>query len=249
VSDPQSRVAARAYAVALGIVCHATFASAIVCMAIGLYSGLQVGLGPFQGFEAVLANALLVGQFPIVHSYLLSRSGRRWLVRLAPASAGSTLATTTFATIASAQLLAVFLCWSPTGYVLYRPHGIALWANVLLFAASWTLLMKAIGDADVRVQTGYLGWSSFLRGAPPVFRDFPTAGTFRLCRQPIYLGFALVLWTAPVWTADRVALALALTMYCAFAPIHKEVRYLERYGDRFREYRERVPYIFPRIGS
>jgi protein-S-isoprenylcysteine O-methyltransferase Ste14 len=218
-------------------------------MIVALYSGMRTGMGPFHGSLAVVANGLLVVQFPILHSFLLSAGGRRVLTRLVPAPFGGALATTTFATTAGAQLLAVFVLWSPTGAVLYQPHGVSLWIHTLLFAASWVFLMKAINDADIRVQTGFLGWSSLLRGTPPKFRDFPTEGAFSRCRQPIYLGFAMVLWTGPVWTADRIALAVAWTIYCAFGPLHKELRYLDRYGERYREYRARVPYILPRIHS
>lgn len=65
-------------------------------------------------------------------------------------------------------------------------------------------------------------------------------------RQPIYLGFALVLWTAPVWSLDSSLLALAWSGYCVLGPIHKERRFAQRYGSTFATYRARVPYFFPR---
>jgi methanethiol S-methyltransferase len=52
-------------------------------------------------------------------------------------------------------------------------------------------------------------------------------------RQPIYVAFALTLWTVPVWTPDQLALALSLTAYCLLAPRLKERRFAARYGDRF----------------
>ncbi len=242
---PTARI--RALALGLGAACHATFAAAIVSMIAGLYSGLRSGYGPLHGAPAVLANAILMVQFPIVHSFLLSRGGLRFMARIAPPPWGATLTTTTFAAIASAQILAAFVLWSPTGWTLYEPHGIPLWIHTAAFAASWIFLMKSIADADMRIQTGYLGWSSVLSGAPARYRDFPTGGLFGRCRQPIYLGFALVLWTGPVWTADKVAIATAWSIYCMFGPLHKELRYLDRFGDRYREYRERVPYFLPRF--
>jgi protein-S-isoprenylcysteine O-methyltransferase Ste14 len=73
----------------------------------------------------------------------------------------------------------------------------------------------------------------------------PTTGLFRIIRQPIYVAFALTLWTVPVWTPDQLVLAIAFTAYCLFAPKLKERRFEKRYGDRFRDYQKDVPYVLP----
>jgi protein-S-isoprenylcysteine O-methyltransferase Ste14 len=81
----------------------------------------------------------------------------------------------------------------------------------------------------------------------PRFPDMPTAGTFRLIRQPIYVAFALTLWTVPVWTPDQLMLASAYTAYCLLAPRLKERRFARRYGARFAAYKARTPYAVPRL--
>jgi hypothetical protein len=108
------------------------------------------------------------------------------------------------------------------------------------------LLLKASFDAGAEVQSGALGWMSLLARIRPVFPDTPTQGLFRLIRQPIYVAFALTLWTVPVWTPDQLALAISFTACCLLAPMLKERRFAARYGDRFRRYRAAVPYVLPR---
>jgi protein-S-isoprenylcysteine O-methyltransferase Ste14 len=73
----------------------------------------------------------------------------------------------------------------------------------------------------------------------------PTAGLFRLVRQPIYVAFALTLWTVPTWTPDQFVLAVVLTGYCVAGPALKEARYRRLYGRRFDAYRRLVPYWLP----
>jgi protein-S-isoprenylcysteine O-methyltransferase Ste14 len=80
----------------------------------------------------------------------------------------------------------------------------------------------------------------------PIFPDMPDQGLFRVIRQPIYVAFALTLWTVPVWTPDQLALAVSYTAYCLLAPRLKERRFAARYGERFERYRARVPYAWPR---
>lgn len=88
---------------------------------------------------------------------------------------------------------------------------------------------------------------SLLARIRPVFPDMPTTGLFCVVRQPIYVAFALTLWTVPVWTPDQLVLASVLTAYCLLAPLHKERRLAARHGDEFARYRARVPYALPRF--
>lgn len=232
-----------------GAACHLAFGLAVAAMIVAMWFGMSRSLGPFEGWAAVLANAALIAQFPLGHSLLLTKRGRGLLARLGPAPHGATLATTTYALIASLQLFALFALWSPSGVVWWAAEGWALWAMTALYAVPWLLLAKASVDAGAEVQSGFLGWSSLLRGVKPAFPDMPEGGLFRLVRQPIYVSFALTLWTAPVWTPDQLALAVSYTLYCLLAPMLKERRFAAIYGARFAAYRARTPYWLPRIRS
>lgn len=236
----------RRVALAWGLACHLSFAAGVMAMIAGLFCGMRLGIGPLTGAWALAADVLLLVQFPVVHSLLLSARGRSWMARLAPLGLGQALGTTTYATIASWQLLATFLLWSPFGDSAWMPVGWSLVAASIAYTASWLLLLKTMADAGLGVQTGFLGWGSVVRGRMPRFAAFLPRGTFRWVRQPVYVAFALTLWTAPVWTADHVLIAALWTLYCVFAPRLKERRYLQWHGERFAEYRRLVPYWIPR---
>ena len=236
-----------ALAVGLGVLCHALFAAGVLAMIVAMFFGLSKGLGTVPWPMAALANAALILQFPLAHSLLLTGPGGRLLARLIPGPHGQTLATTTYAIIASAQLLALFALWTPSGIVWWRAEGPLFWAITAAYGASWLILLKASFDAGAEVQSGALGWMSLLARIKPVFPDMPTRGLFRLIRQPIYVAFALTLWTVPVWTPDQFALAVSFTAYCLIAPRLKERRFAARYGDRFAQYRAAVPYVLPRL--
>jgi protein-S-isoprenylcysteine O-methyltransferase Ste14 len=236
-----------ALALTFGVLCHALFAAGVLAMIVAMFFGLSESLGTVAWPMAALANAALIAQFPLAHSLLLTARGGRLLARLIPGPHGQTLATTTYAIIASAQLLALFALWTPSGVVWWRAEGVAFWAMTTAYAASWLILLKASFDAGAEVQSGALGWMSLLARIRPVFPDMPTSGLFRLIRQPIYVAFALTLWTPPVWTPDQLVLAVSLTAYCLLAPRLKERRFATRYGARFDGYRREVPYMLPRV--
>jgi protein-S-isoprenylcysteine O-methyltransferase Ste14 len=229
------------------VLCHALFATAVLAMIVAMFFGLSESLGTVPWPLAALSNAALIAQFPLVHSLLLTGRGGRLLARLIPGPHWQTLATTTYAIIASAQLLALFALWTPSGIVWWRAKGAAFFAMTTAYAVSWLILLKASFDAGAEVQSGALGWMSLLARIRPVFPDMPTRGLFRLIRQPIYVAFALTLWTPPVWTPDQLVLAAAFTAYCLLAPRLKERRFAARYGARFDGYRAKVPYVLPRL--
>jgi methanethiol S-methyltransferase len=236
-----------ALALTFGALCHILFAAGVLAMIVAMFFGLSASLGTVPWPMAALANAALIAQFPLAHSLLLTGPGGRVLARLIPGPHGQTLATTTYAIIASAQLLALFALWTPSGIVWWRAEGVAFWAVTAAYATSWLILLKASFDAGAEVQSGALGWMSLLARIRPVFPEMPTSGLFRLIRQPIYVAFALTLWTPPVWTPDQLALATAFTAYCLLAPRLKERRFAAHYGARFHRYRAEVPYVLPRL--
>ena len=236
-----------ALALTFGALCHTLFAAGVLAMIVAMFFGLGESLGTVPWPMAALANAALIVQFPLAHSLFLTPRGGRVLARLIPGRHGQTLATTTYAIIASAQLLALFALWTPSGIIWWRAEGAAFWAMTAAYAASWLILLKASFDAGAEVQSGALGWMSLLARIRPVFPDMPTQGLFRLIRQPIYVAFALTLWTPPVWTPDQLVLATAFTAYCLLAPRLKERRFAARYGARFDRYRATVPYALPRL--
>lgn len=236
-------------AVSYGIMCHTIFALAVLAMIMAMFFGMTKSLGNLPSPWGLVANIALVLQFPLAHSFFLTKRGGTALSKLAPPSYGNTLRTTTFAIVASIQLLALFALWTPSGIVWWYAQG---WAFILLcslYAISWLLLIWASFDAGAEVQSGALGWMSLMQKIKPTFPDMPTHGLFKVIRQPIYVAFALTTWTVPIWTPDQLCLAIVLTMYCLVAPAFKERRFSKRYGTRFDEYKARVPYALPNLSS
>ncbi|NBB97782.1 MAG: isoprenylcysteine carboxylmethyltransferase family protein [Alphaproteobacteria bacterium] len=236
-----------ALALAFGLVTHLAFAAGVLSMVVAMFFGMSESLGRVPQPWAWLANAALIVQFPLLHSLLLTRRGGTLLARLVPGPHGATLATSSYALIASLQLLALFTLWTPSGILWWQADGVMFWVICTAYALSWLLLLKASFDAGAEVQSGALGWMSLMARIKPRFPDMPTRGLFRLIRQPIYLAFALTLWTVPVWTPDQVVLATSYTAYCLLAPRLKERRFAARYGDRFARYRAAVPYAVPKL--
>lgn len=237
--------AQRYTALAYGLVSHGLFLASVGVMFCSLYNGLHFSLLHVHGGTAALVDVLLVMQFALGHTLLLSARGRRFMARLAPLGLGSILSTTIFAGLASVQLLVTFLLWSSSDIVWWAPHGLVKGGLSVLYGISWIMLAKSMSDAGLDTQIGILGWRSVWRGEKPSYQPFTRTGMFRYSRQPIYASFTLILWTAPVWTPDHLVIAMLWTAYCVWAPLLKEKRYRQWYGMAFERYQRRVSYWFP----
>lgn len=233
-------------ALGYGVVCHLCFAAGVLTMMAAMFFGMSRSLGAVPAPWAWIANAVLLVQFPLAHSLLLSSRGRALLARLAPGGTGATLSSTTYVTIAAAQVFALFALWTPTATIWWQARGAALVLMVTLYAASWLLLGRSMSDAGLSLQTGALGWVALLRGRVPKYPPMPVGGLFRFTRQPIYVAFTLTLWTVPTWTPDQLVVALTLTAYCLVGPLFKEGRFRRIHGAAFDAYVRAVPYWLPR---
>jgi ubiquinone biosynthesis O-methyltransferase len=235
----------RAVAIGYGIACHTFFVIAVGAMIAAMFFGMHSSLGRVPQPWSLIANAVLLAQFPLVHSLLLSPFGAKILKSLAPMSIGGRMASTTYVIVASLQVFLLFAFWTPSGIVWWRAEGVTFWLLTGCYAVAWLLLLKAIWDAGLALQTGFIGWWSIARNRSPVFPPMPTTGLFRLVRQPIYVAFALSLWTVPTWTPDQLAVAVVLSAYCLVGPLFKEARFRQRFGETFHAYALEVPYWTP----
>lgn len=230
----------------LGILCHATFVVAIGSMAYMLATGLTLGILPVGGPYGRLINILLVIQFPVLHSFFLTPIGGKLLRLPFPQEIAQELLSTTYAFVASLQVLVVFVFWTPAETVWFSPPASMLAPWLILYAASWVLLIKSLSEAGMAMHTGWLGWRAIMSGKSVVYPRIPTEGLHGQCRHPIYLSFSLIILTAPVWSFDHALLAVLWVLYCLIGPKFKERRMQKRVGAQFELIKESTPYFIPR---
>jgi protein-S-isoprenylcysteine O-methyltransferase Ste14 len=193
---------------------------------------------------AVAIDIALLGVFAVQHSVMARRWFKRWWTQIVPWA----IERSTYVLAASLALGLLFWQW--------RPLGGTVWTvdSPVLRGLVWAIY--AYGWLQVLVMTFYINHFD-LFGLRQVWLylverqytrvGFATPPPYRFVRHPLYVGFLLAFWAAPTMTAARLIFAMVTTAYILVAIQFEERDLGHEHGAAYREYRRRVPMLFPRL--
>jgi len=228
-----------------GVVCYLVFFATFL-YAMGFIGNFgvpkSIDSGPHRSFIYALAvDALLLKLFAVPHSVMARQWFKRVWTRLIPPP----IERSTYVLFSSLALLLLFWRWEPMGKVIWDVENHT--AQVLLYilyAAGWlTVLISTflINHFDL---FGLRQVWLYLRGIRYTELGFRTPGPYRIVRHPLYVGWLLVFWSAPLMTVAHLVFAIATTAYILLA-IQFEERDLIQFHPEYAEYRRRVPMLLP----
>jgi len=239
-----SRITAFLYGIACYLVFLATF-----LYAIGFIGNVVVPKSIDSGPQLVFVQALaidfaLLGLFALQHSLMARQWFKAAWTRVVPVA----VERSTYVLFSSAALLLLFWKWQPIGGVIWSVESNSgRLAIAGLYAFGWLTVLTTTFLIDHFDLFGLRQVWLHLRGRTYTSLGFRTPGPYRYVRHPLYVGWLLVFWSAPVMTAAHLVFAIATTAYILIAIQFEERDLVQAHGE-YAEYRRRVPMIVP-IGS
>jgi methanethiol S-methyltransferase len=192
--------------------------------------------------QALIVNVILLGLFAIQHSVMARPVFKQWWTKFVPKS----VERSTYVLLASLVLILLFWQWRPIPTVIWSVTS-STGAGILtaLFWVGWvTVLISTflINHFNLfGLQQVYANW----QGRNVDYPTFQTPLFYKFVRHPIYFGFLLAFWAAPLMTAGHLLFAIATTAYIFIAIPLEEHDLVSFHGDEYIRYREVVSMIVP----
>ena len=229
-----------------GLAAYLVFFGTIL-YAIGFVTGLVVPKTIDTGTvvpvaEALIVNLLLMSLFAIQHSVMARRQFKEWWTQYVPKS----VERSTYVLLASLALILLFWQWRPMPAVLWQVTDPTIATAILgVSFVGWLMVFFATFLINHFELFGVHQVVNNLAGREMPAVRFKTPVLYKVVRHPIYLGFIIAFWAAPVMTVGHLLFAAVTTAYI-FVGIFLEERDLtELFGDEYRRYCERVSMIVP----
>jgi protein-S-isoprenylcysteine O-methyltransferase Ste14 len=199
--------------------------------------GTQAGLG-----EAFVVNLLLLALFAVQHSVMARKSFKAWWTRFVP----KPVERSTYVLLASLALALLFWQWRPLPTVVWAVED-PRWATAVLVLsfAGWLLVLLSTLMINHLELFGLQQVAFNLTGRKARLPIFRTPLLYTLVRHPIYLGFIIAFWAAPVMTIGHLLFAAVTTAYIFIGIALEERDLVALFGDEYRNYRRRVAMLLP----
>ncbi len=236
------RTLAMVYGLAAYLVFFFTF-----LYAIGFVTGMivpkTVDAGPTGPLsQSLLVDLLLMSLFAIQHS-VMARSGfKRWWTQYVPVA----VERSTYVLFASLCLILLFRYWRPIPGVVWEvpDEGIATALSAVPFFG-WFIVLVSTFLINHFELFGLHQVAVTLTGRRMPQPRFQTPGLYKLVRHPIYLGFIIAFWATPLMTTGHLLFAAVTTAYILVGICLEERDLTALFGDRYRQYRQRVGMLLP----
>ena len=229
-----------------GLVCYLAFFGTIL-YAIGFVGNLIVpktidGEPQAPLLKAILINASLLLLFALQHSIMARPAFKTWWTSIIPHH----LERSTYVLLASLCLMLLMWQWQPIGGVIWSIENETV-KNILLvvYLAGWAIVFIStflINHFDLFGLRQV--WLHF-RCKPYVQLPFRVPMFYRFVRHPLYFGFLIAFWSAPVMTIAHLLFAVLTTGYIFTAIQLEEKDLMHVYGEKYRHYKKWVPMIIP----
>lgn len=229
-----------------GLVAYTVFLTSFL-YAVGFVSGLVVPKTIDSGVPAPFVTALLVDLvllsiFALQHSIMARQGFKRWWTRIVPQA----VERSTYVLFASLSLALLCWQWEPMPAVVWQIGNPQIATAVIVLSfVGWFIVLTSTFLINHFELFGLQQVTNNLADRPMAPVRFRTPLYYKFVRHPIYLGFIIAFWAAPVMSVGHLLFAAATTAYIFIGIALEERDLVAIFGDQYRHYRKEVAMIIP----
>jgi len=240
-----AEAASRALIATIGIAVYVAFLATFLYL-IGFVGGAVVPKTLDDGVAGPVATALKIdlgflALFAVQHTIMARPAFKRWWTRIVPVA----LERTFFVFATTAILIGMVIYWRPLPGTIWHVEGIGALAIHGVFWLGWGIVLLSTFLIDHFELFGVKQVLAYATGRPIVGPRFRERSLYRYTRHPLMLGFLLAFWATPHMTWSHLLFAGVTTAYILVALIIEERTLVALHGERYEDYRRRVPKLIP----
>ncbi|MBI3860800.1 MAG: isoprenylcysteine carboxylmethyltransferase family protein [Planctomycetia bacterium] len=192
---------------------------------------------------AIIVDLGLIVLFGLQHSTMARPAFKAIWTRIVP----QPIERATY--VHAANIATAFLIWQwrAIDVVVWDVQNpVGRWLLYGLFAAGWLMVPAVTLMINHFDLFGTRQVWLYLKGQEYEALPFRTPMLYSKVRHPLYVGWFIAFWATPTMTAGHLLLASGMTAYILVAVVFEERDLIAHFGQRYLEYRNRVPMFFPR---
>ena len=192
--------------------------------------------------EALVVNLLLMSLFAVQHSVMARPQFKQWWTQYVP----KPVERSTYVLLASLTLDLLFWQWRPMPAIVWQVSDPDIAAAIAIVAfVGWMIVFTSTFLINHFELFGLHQVANNLAGREMPMPRFRAPLYYRFVRHPIYLGFIIAFWAAPMMTVGHLLFAAVTTAYIFVGIMLEERDLIELFGDDYRRYRDRVSMLLP----
>lgn len=191
---------------------------------------------------ALVINIGLLSLFALQHSVMARSWFKQWITRTIPTTAERA----TYVLFSNIAMILLFALWQPMGGIVWEVQS-ALYESLLIvgFVVGWIVLLLATFLIDHFHLFGLKQpWYEFI-GKTESKSRFVTPLLYKIVRHPIYFGWLIIFWCAPVMTVAHLVFAILSSAYIFVGIYFEESDLKKEFGEAYQHYQSRVPMVMP----
>jgi methanethiol S-methyltransferase len=190
-------------------------------------------------WSSVIMNTALFLIFPLQHSILARPKIKEGIQQIVP----KLMERSIYVGTSGIAMFIVLLQWRQFEPVLYRFE--TAWPFDLIFYAALFSIMLALRNLNHNRMFGLTQGYVLLKKTEMPAEDLKETGLYQYVRHPLTTLLIITLWAHESMTAGRLQFNLLFTAYALIGTFFEERDLIRKYGQSYREYRNRVPAFIP----
>lgn len=192
--------------------------------------------------QAIFIDVCLLSVFALQHSVMARPAFKSWWTKIIPVA----LERSTYVLLASLCLMLLMWQWQPIGGIVWSVENDAAKTILLIaYMSGWSIVFVStflINHFDLfgLRQTWY-----YFKGKKYSVLAFRLPGFYQMVRHPLYLGFLIAFWSAPLMTVAHLIFASITTIYILVAIQFEEKDLVTDFGEKYLSYKKWAPMLIP----